>query len=75
MSEYTDKNIPIVCAECPGEYTEEGVQAMFEHILDAHPEYSRYEADAYALKWMDAAYDREDEREWKAVRYHQGFRV
>lgn len=55
---YTDKNIPIVCGEC-SEVTD-GVQNMFGHILEVHPQYNQHEADVFALNWAEAAYDRAD---------------
>jgi hypothetical protein len=55
MSEFTDKNIPISCGEC-GIYCE-GFDDTLAHILEAHKNYSPEEADVYAAKWMESAYE------------------
>lgn len=72
MAEYTDRNIPIICGECIPDHIEEGLQAMFEHILEAHPNYNQYEADFYATQWIEDAYDREDERNYKETMHYRG---
>ncbi len=41
---------------------------MYEHILEFHPKYNQHEADVYAVKWADDAYDKEDQREMDATR-------
>lgn len=60
-SEPTDNTIEIECPECPDHHIEVGVQAMFEHILEAHPQYNQHEADVFALEWMEGAYNRYDQ--------------
>lgn len=65
---YTDLNIPITCGECWPTHIEEGVQAMFEHILEFHPQYNQHEADVYALKWAEQAYDEIDLKEQELTR-------
>lgn len=72
MSGYTDANVPIVCSECPEEHIEEGVQAMFEHILEFHPHYNQHEADVFALKWAEDAFDALDLAEERATLFHRG---
>lgn len=61
MSQLTDANIVIQCSDCTE--TAQGLQAMFEHIIYTHPRYSAYEAETYAEKWMQNAYEREELRE------------
>lgn len=71
--QYTDKTIPIECGECP-DHTEEGLTAMIVHILKEHKEYNSMEANEYAMRWLDDAYDAEDLRQERATRAHRGIR-
>jgi len=57
MEMYTDQTIPIQCAACPQDHVEEGLVAMVVHILKTHKTYSPLEANEYAMRWMDDAYD------------------
>lgn len=59
---YTDADIPIECPECKEKHIEEGVQAMYEHILEAHPDYNQHEADVFASRWLEDAWDRYDQQ-------------
>lgn len=60
---YTDKNIPIACAECDN-WVEEGLRSMMIHILKAHPEYEPGVVYKYASEWMETAYEKNDEWEY-----------
>ena len=64
MSRYTDKDIPISCGECKN-WVEEGLRSMMIHILKAHPEYEPGIVYEYAQKWMQVAYEANDEWEMK----------
>lgn len=66
----TDANIIIRCSECR-DHTEQGIQDMILHILEYHPQYSPLEADTYALKWLDAAYDELDLQEEKMTKAYR----
>lgn len=71
MSQYTDKNIPITCCECP-DHIEEGVIEMQIHIALTHPEYTNDEVIQYAKKWAEAAYQADEEREMRQTEYARG---
>ena len=59
MPEYTDKDVPISCAEC-GEH-QEGIPAMLNHVLSKHSnEYTPEEAENFVNLWADEAYDQID---------------
>lgn len=58
MGNSTDATIEITCSECDEIVT--GVDAMEQHILEQHPSYSPHEAAAFAIRWMEKAYDEED---------------
>lgn len=63
MDRSTDETIEIKCQDCDNNdllHVETGVQAMFEHILESHPNYNEREADVMALEWMEQAFDKED---------------
>lgn len=65
MTKFTDKNIPITCWECIEDHQEEGLQAMVEHLREAHEkQYPTLRlATATAEDWLETAYDREDANE------------
>jgi hypothetical protein len=55
--EYSDKDVPIECAECSE--LVEGVLPMVEHILSVHgTSYIPEEAANFARVWADDAYER-----------------
>lgn len=54
----SDKDIPISCGDC-GVYTE-GLDNMIKHILKFHDTYTPLEANEWAMRWMDEAYDQYD---------------
>lgn len=58
-AEFTDKTIPIACAECNEMI--EGVDAMEKHITKEHKTYSVLEAPTYARLWADDAYAKDDD--------------
>ena len=58
---YTDENIPIICGEC--QHLEDGLMHMYWHILCQHVNYDILEAKDFAKRWMQDAYDREEEFE------------
>ena len=57
----TDETIPIQCPECPGDFYVEGLEGMEMHIRECHPNYTREEALAAAILWMQEAYEKMDE--------------
>lgn len=64
---YTDQNIPINCSVCDALC--EGLDDTIHHILEAHgEEYSQYEAQAFAERWLEGAYDVLDQEE---AEYHK----
>jgi hypothetical protein len=79
MTKYNDHNIPIECWECEEspDWVKEtacayGLQAITAHIQTKHADLypTLREAAAQAEKWMEGAYDREDEAE---EAYHADF--
>lgn len=59
MSEYTDKDVPIECAECSE--LVEGVLPMVEHLLSNHSkDYTPEEAANFARVWADDTYEEID---------------
>lgn len=70
MAEYTDQNIPINCAEC--DHLEEGIPAMEQHVLAAHPNYAPAEVPGFVRSWADSAYDSIDaDNAWRAEEYRR----
>jgi hypothetical protein len=59
MTKWTDKTIPIKCAECEEE--EEGLSNMIAHILIDHPNYTPKQAVDHAETWMENAYENDEE--------------
>lgn len=59
-AETTDANIPINCAEC--DQLEEGIPAMEQHVLAAHPQYMPEEVPNFVRSWADSVYDAIDAR-------------
>ena len=56
MSEYSDKDVPIECAECSELI--EGVLPTVEHILSVHGNsYTPEEAANFARIWADNSYE------------------
>jgi hypothetical protein len=55
MSEYSDQDVPIECAECSE--LVEGVLPIVEHILSVHTNYTPEEAANFARVWADDAYE------------------
>lgn len=74
MSEFTDNDIPICCAECSPDAYFQGYDAMLAHILQKHKNYSHEEAPTYAEHWMHSAYERVEE-EAEAYTYEQKLRL
>lgn len=56
---FTDKNIPVKCAEC--DEVMEGIEAVEDHILSHHVGYTHQDAVSYARHWADAAYQENEE--------------
>lgn len=56
---YTDKNVPINCAEC-NEFVE-GIEDMEMHVATLHPDYSPLEIKEHVSLWVEDAYEREAE--------------
>jgi len=54
---YDETDIPIECAECPGHVEVEGIEAMEDHILEMHQNYTHTEAAYYANLWADVAFE------------------
>lgn len=69
---YTNHNVPIICAECTE--ISDGVENTVEHILNNH-DYSYPEAILFAEIWMDEAYERIDEEQYKMAMFAKGRRV
>lgn len=62
MMRYTDKTIPILCAECNN--YEEGFRDMCSHVIAYHADqYTEKEALKAVEQWKDEAYEREEEFE------------
>lgn len=49
----------IECGECDFG-TEDGLQAMVQHVLDTHTGYTPEQAQQYAESWLEDAYEREE---------------
>ncbi len=55
MAEYDDATVPMNCGECDAPF--EGIPAMIEHVLAAHPEYTPEQAAEYVQGWAESAYE------------------
>lgn len=60
---FTDKDVPICCGECSPDTYCEGLEAMIEHILKLHKNYTPEEAVHYAESWLKSAYESIAEQE------------
>lgn len=65
---YTEKDIPISCAECPKGVFLIGIDNMIEHILVMHKQYHHDEAVIYANEWMEDAFAHDEEAEAESCR-------
>lgn len=55
MAEYTDADVPMKCAEC--DLLVEGITAMEQHVMEAHPNYNPQEVKEYVRAWADSTYE------------------
>lgn len=63
--EYDDTNIPMNCPEC--NFLEEGIDKMFSHVIDFHPNYSPEEAVQFVHRWAEKSYEAIEKQEMKAT--------
>lgn len=72
MSDFTDADIPILCAECPGHVYQEGLANMIAHLLSQHKNYTPTEVRHYAEVWMETAYQEYQTRQREMAVYWKG---
>ena len=71
LMNYTNETIPIECGECIPTHFEEGLVNMMKHLATTHENYTPQEVSEYATRWMDDAWDKLDEANWKQLTEQQ----